>query len=444
MIDPVRQRQLDELEEVQICHDILTDARNELYLNFRYLDLALGSLGFEADPTALGVACDGFLIYYRPGYLLGLYEQGRVFVNRAFLHMVFHCMFCHLDTRGEREEEYWNLACDIAIESILDEFYSRCVYRHQSPYRREVYRLLREKQKVLTAEAVYHELLERRLTKEDCERMAAEFFVDSHERWEQRPEPEIRQERQNEWQKIREKLQTEMESMGVEEAENSEGLLENVRVENRERYDYRKFLKRFSVFREELMMDYDSFDYGLYQYGMSLYGNIPLMEPLESKEVSRIEDFVIVVDTSMSCSGQLVKRFLEETYDILNEAESYFRKINVHIIQCDEQIRSDVTVTSQEEMKEYMENFTISGQGGTDFRPAFEYVNGLQKTGVFRHLRGLIYFTDGKGIYPVRQPVYDTAFLFVEGEYEAVSVPPWAIKIILTKEELEEAVRLKN
>lgn len=436
MIDPVRQRQLDELEEVEICHAILTDARNELYLNFRYLDSALGSLGFEADPGILGVATDGFLIYYRPGYLTSLYAGGRANVNRAFLHMVFHCIFCHLDTRGDREADYWNLACDIAIESILDGFYSKCVYRHQSPYRREVYRTLREGLRVLTAGAVYHELLGQKLTQEAFGRMAAEFFVDGHERWERQRDPKIRQERQNAWQKAREKMQTEMESLGEEEAENSGGLLENVQVENRERYDYKKFLKRFSVFREELVMDYDSFDYGLYEYGLSLYGNIPLMEPLESKEVSRIEDFVIVVDTSMSCSGQLVKRFLEETYDILSEAQSYFRKINVHIIQCDEQIRSDITIKSQEEMKEYMENFTVSGQGGTDFRPAFEYVNGLLKMGGFRHLRGLIYFTDGKGIYPVRRPVYDTAFLFVEGQFEEMSVPPWAIKIILTKEEL--------
>ena len=171
---------------------------------------------------------------------------------------------------------------------------------------------------------------------------------------------------------------------------------------------------------------------------MELYGNMPLIEPLESKEVHRIEDFVIVVDTSMSCSGELVRRFLEETYSVLCESESYFRKINVHIIQCDEMIRSDETITSQDEMKAYMENFTISGLGGTDFRPAFEYVNGLMNQGKFKKLKGLLYFTDGKGIYPVRMPAYDTAFVFVEGQYEDVSVPAWAMKIILTEEEINQ------
>lgn len=121
---------------------------------------------------------------------------------------------------------------------------------------------------------------------------------------------------------------------------------------------------------------------------------------------------------------------------MLSESESYFRKVNIHIIQCDEEIRSDVTITSREEMEDYMEHFTISGFGGTDFRPAFEYVNGLLNKGAFKKLRGLLYFTDGKGFYPVSMPPYDTAFVFMEGQYEDISVPGWAMKVILTEEDL--------
>lgn len=38
---------------------------------------------------------------------------------------------------------------------------------------------------------------------------------------------------------------------------------------------------------------------------MNLYGNMPLIEPLETKEERKVEDFVIVIDTSMSCKGEL-------------------------------------------------------------------------------------------------------------------------------------------
>ena len=82
-------------------------------------------------------------------------------------------------------------------------------------------------------------------------------------------------------------------------------------------------------------------------------------------------------------------------------------------------------------MKSYMEKLELKGEGGTDFRPAFTYVDEMIRQHAFEHLRGMIYFTDGRGIYPAKRPVYETAFVFMEEEYEDVDVPPWAIKIIL-------------
>ena len=118
----------------------------------------------------------------------------------------------------------------------------------------------------------------------------------------------------------------------------------------------------------------DSFDPIYYNLGLELYGNMPLIEPLETKEMKKIEDFVIVLDTSMSCNGSLIRRFLEETYSVLSESESFFRKIQVHIIQCDEKIQDDQVIHDQREMEAYLQDFTIRGFGGTDFRPAFAYV----------------------------------------------------------------------
>ena len=192
------------------------------------------------------------------------------------------------------------------------------------------------------------------------------------------------------------------------------------------------------MLRETLQVDEDSFDYVFYMYGLSMYGNVPLVEPLESREINRIEDFVIVIDTSMSCSGELVRRFLEETSDVLYEAETYFKKTNIHIIQCDEEVREDRLITSREELEQYMQNFTIIGNGGTDFRPAFEHVDQMIGRREFHHLKGLLYFTDGEGIYPVKRPVYDTAFVFVKNQYTDIAVPVWAIKLILEPEQLLE------
>ena len=437
MIDPTRHRQLEEWNMVELCIRILSNARNELYLNMRYLDVALGSLRYEAAPGCRGVGTDGFVIYYDPEFLCSLFRQGRVLVNRCYLHMVLHCLFCHMDTQGSREQRDWNLACDIAAESVIDSLYLGCIHRQPSLYRQDWYGRLRKELPVLNGEGIYHILKKMNLQDKQRERLAAELYVDDHGYWElPDEEPKLSVVRQNQWDNNRERLQTEMETMGNQQDEDSQSLLEHVQVENRERYDYREFLKKFSVLREEQQVDLDSFDYVFYTYGMSLYGNMPLIEPMESREVSRIQDFVIVIDTSMSCSGELVRRFLEETYDVLCEADSYFRKVNIHIIQCDEKVRQDQRITCREEMEAYMADFSIIGQGGTDFRPAFEYVDDMMARGEFHRLRGLLYFTDGEGIYPMKRRLYDTAFVFVRDSYTDISVPAWAMKVILEPEQI--------
>ena len=47
-------------------------------------------------------------------------------------------------------------------------------------------------------------------------------------------------------------------------------------------------------------------------------------------------------------------------------------------------------------------------------------------------MRGLLYFTDGQGVFPARKPDYDTAFIFLENSVAATAkVPAWAIKVVL-------------
>lgn len=424
------------LEEVS--RKILTVSRNELYLKMRFLDVALGSLAFVMDAGAKGLGTDGLYLYYNPQYLGGLYRENRVAVNRRYLHLILHGIFHHITRRNGREERMYHLACDIVTESMIDDIRYRCVLQSCSWLRREVYRKLGGRMKVLTAEKVYGVLGEWELTEDKLAGLEEEFRVDDHTYWPSDDDSRKQDEIENRWQDISEQMETEMETFQGEMSSESGSLIDQVRVENRERYDYRQFLRKFSVLREETAVDMDSFDYVFYSYGLSLYGNMPLVEPQESREVQRVEEFVIVIDTSMSCSGELVRKFLEETYGVLSENESFFRKVNIHIIQCDDQIQTDEKVTCEEELKAYMENLTLRGEGGTDFRPAFDYVDRLRKENAFEQLRGLIYFTDGKGIYPAKMPAFAAAFVFMQEDYEDVDVPPWAMKLILQAEDITD------
>ncbi len=138
----------------------------------------------------------------------------------------------------------------------------------------------------------------------------------------------------------------------------------------------------------------------------------------------------------MSTSGELVRAFLSRTYELLQENTSFFRHFNLRILQCDDQLRSDKKVTNARELAEYMEHFELIGQSATDFRPVFEHVDRLNAEGAFRHLRGLLYFTDGLGIYPKKRPKYDAAFVMLEGEAYPDKVPSWGIRAVISEDAL--------
>ena len=242
------------------------------------------------------------------------------------------------------------------------------------------------------------------------------------------------------WNKIAKSLQVDIETFSSEKLQGTGAgaLLQNLKRVNREKYDYTAFLKKFATPHEVMKVSEDEFDYIFYTYGLKLYDNLPLIEPLEYKDAKVIQDFVIAIDTSGSVAGNIVEAFINKTYNILKESESFNRKVNIHIIQCDTIIQKDTKITSLQELEKYFDNMELKGFGGTDFRPVFEYVEKLRKEGELKKLKGLIYFTDGYGTFPEKKTDYDTAFIFVDkNDYDAVQVPSWAIKILLESEEIK-------
>ena len=330
-----------------------------------------------------------------------------------------------------------------------------------SDKRNEMYDMLRRELKVLSAEGIYRVLEEKKLSLQEFGKLQLEFWVDDHVFWEhqkddedennkdgdnqdnsndqqqeQEEQDEKQQQLEEKWTEIGEKTETNLETFSKDMGAEAGELLQYLKVENRERYDYRQFLQKFVTLKEDMRVDDDAFDFIFYTYGLQMYGNLPLIEALEYKEVKKVEELVIAIDTSESCEGETVKRFLEETYAILSSSESFFHKMNVHIIQCDAAVQMDKRTTSKEELAQFMEDFELRGSGGTDFRPVFQYVDQLIAERAFQNLKGLIYFTDGYGTFPKRRPPYDAAFVFYHEDYTDVGVPPWAMKLILGKEDL--------
>ena len=242
-----------------------------------------------------------------------------------------------------------------------------------------------------------------------------------------------RKSREEEWKDRAKRAANEIRLTGKEAGSGGGGLAELLRFVTADRPDYREYLRRFAVVREESRIDPDSFDYGYYSYGLSLYGNLPLIEENEFRESRKVEELVIAIDTSASCRAGLVQEFLAETAAVLSRQESYFREVRIHLLECDDRIRADTLFTSPEDLKRAAGEWTVHGGGGTDFRPVFAYVENLQAKGELRDLRGLLYFTDGFGLYPEKATPYETAFVFrADQDYLDRDVPGWAMKLYLS------------
>ena len=243
--------------------------------------------------------------------------------------------------------------------------------------------------------------------------------------------PQERSRAEEAWNRAAKSMRVNLETISRTQGKGLGNLMRELEVGAHERVDYREFLRQFAVEHEDMRLSDDEFDYVFYTYGLELYRNMPLIEPLEYRSEKRIRDFVIVIDTSSSVSAKVVQEFVNTTFDVLTSEGGFFAKTNIHIIQADARVQSDTKITSLADLDRWRRSIKLRGFGGTDFRPAFQYVQQLRHQGEFDDLQGLVYFTDGWGIYPKRMPPYKCAFVFYDEDHRPELVPPWAIQVVL-------------
>ena len=525
-----------------VANDILEEARSALAVRFRFLDRALWRMPLVPSFELYGICSDGVKLYYDPEFVVDRFKLSPNEVVRDVIHCLFHCIFRHPFMLYSVMREPWDVACDIAVESMLVELVGQAFPSNYDGRAERALKIIRAQVGgVVTAERLYH-FFSNEGNRADLRSLAPMFRHDSHGLWysseyapsgkgtssvvrqqaekrqggelpttkgmsreqmqdlldsmaggqgeggasgsSEQPGPSCADEatadadaaRENAapedsvddasgaaedaelgrkgdaasqaptfaneeelakaWKEISRQMQVELEAAVAQRGDAAGNLAMQLRAANRERYNYEEFLRRFSVLRERLMINDDEFDYVYYIYGMNRYGNMPLIEPLEYKDSRSIYDFVIAIDTSESCSGELVRAFVRKTYGILSQQGSFHSRVNVHVIQCDARIQSDMKIESLDDLDLYLADMELRGFGGTDFRPVFEYVNLLCEKGEFSDLRGMVYFTDGLGVFLQSRPAYDTVFVFVDDGFSDPEVPPWAFKLLLDEREI--------
>ncbi len=476
---------------------LLGQTRAELFLEMRFMAEALDSLSYVMDLNTQRLGTEGSCIHFNPLFLFRLYVESPQKLARLYIHIILHCLFRHVFSGVGRDARLWDLCCDIHAEWVLDSMHYPLIERPPGEFRSGWYDRISEKAGVVTAERLYRMLSEEKPDYETMELLEKEFQKDDHRFWEIRddgkggghtespppveglnppasplPDGETRdgtdhdrmeshaengiggsriksspsegqggksmtafQAMPDAWKDIAEKMDAELSLLGREASEETGSLSWYLHYQCRKRTDFRDFLRKISVFREENVIDPDSFDYGLYYYGMELYGNMPLLSENEFREARKIESLVIAIDTSASCKETLVQDFLNETAGLLLEHGSFFKRVEILILECDEKIQKCVSFHDPEEMRSYVDSFELKGGFGTDFRPVFSYIDDLRRKGGLPGLRGLLYFTDGYGRYPEKARDYLTAFVFpgnaMVNDDEA---PGWALKLYINED----------
>ena len=452
------QRIEQQLKIDKLAGDVLKLSRNTLLVNLRFLDAALAQL-IPAIRNEGNMGTDGKYFIYNPKYILKQYKEEKELPVRDYLHLIMHCIFRHMYVGPAIDRNLWNLSCDIAVEAVITELDVKSMQAKRQQLQISIIKELKDQVTHLTAEKIYRYYLDNQLSERKYRELQSIFYGDDHDYWHMSEEEKNAlglgsnqntdssnddevdgygtfASLQMRWKDLSERLQQDLETFSKQQGSKAGNLTQNLKAVNREKYDYTKFLKKFAVLGEAMKINDDEFDYIFYTYGLKLYKKMPLIEPLEYKDVKAIKEFVIAIDTSGSTSGELVQNFLQKTYNVLKSTESFFTKMNLHIIQCDAEIQEHVKITRQEEFDEYIKTMTIKGLGGTDFRPVFSKVDELIKAKEFANLKGLIYFTDGFGDFPARKPDYNTAFVFIDDNYNNPEVPPWVIKLVLQKDEV--------
>lgn len=376
------------LTRPDLCLQIWNLTREQLSVKYPFLRSFLWYFTFRTSTETTTAGTDGSVIYFSHDFLLHTFRETPHQLEHFLLHTVGHCLLLHTIQEQTEDSATRKKNSDCAVEAFFKEPYPAPFWDDHHFWNT----------------AVNQDFLSRiALTLSSLTGVSGTG------------------------------------SYGNGSKGNSSGeLSEELTIRNTGTYDFTHFLRQFARQGEEIKTDIESFDYIPYLYGLEHYGNIPLIEHLEYQEVNRLEELVIAIDTSGSCSLDIVRKFMEETYSILSNHENFFRKMNVYVIQCDSFIQDMAHITSEQDWQDYLKNLTIHGRGGTDFRPVFEYVEELRAKKELKDLKGLLYFTDGDGIYPEIPTDYKTAFVFYKEKEQHQKVPAWAVCLTLDTERSNE------
>lgn len=342
---------------------------------------------FEMIPT---MATDGTWIKYDPKFVDLLDDDELLFV---LVHEVLHCMLMHQTRRMERDFQLWNIACDYAVNIMLVENnVGKIPTKIKIPDGEEFNCIpADQKYKDKTAEQIYDDLYKHadkikmsiRVGKggrgDQGSSIALPGVVMDHD---QDGNGTSKEQEETTWK------QNIADAVAIaKHACNLPGNLERwVDSWITPKTDWKQVLADWVS--ERLPSEY-----------CWLRKNKRIPYPyLPGRDGWTIGNLVIAIDTSGSIGDEELRKFLGAVEELRNCC-----KCTVDMISIDTQVGGHKHYTEEQSIRDYKP----VGGGGTDFAPAFQWVEDKLKV----KPAGLIYFTDMYGSFPSRHPDYKTLWV---------------------------------
>lgn len=144
-----------------MSYKVLRLVHDELYVELRFMGIALSALTPVPDKRLTTIATDGIALFFSTEQLLRVFQKNPAYLNRLYLHTVLHCIFSHLWISGKREPYLWGIACDIAVEYTIDTMGKSCTKRITGWLRQKTYESLEQAGGGISAAKIYHFLLDK-------------------------------------------------------------------------------------------------------------------------------------------------------------------------------------------------------------------------------------------------------------------------------------------
>jgi predicted metal-dependent peptidase len=382
--------------------DKITKAKAKLMLDHPYFGTVASSLALEKNNDILTFTSDGVKIHYNSEYLdkLSLDEVEFVMANGAM-----HSVLKHHERLNNRTKWLWQTATDYVVNAMLVKNglqlpeYAYFEEKFSGLYVEEVYEMLRAEM----MDNADHSMEQESEQITDAEDDVHAENITMHEELESNLDAKESKAEQNAEDKEEASLSLENNEENEEMKERMEQIFQKLKRQGNvpkdmefvvpeyfsHKIDWREFLYGYIAMHAKTSYTFTPPNMKLLYRGIYL--------PSMSSDLLRV---IVAIDTSGSVDEELLSTFLGEVSSMMQQYPNY----EIDLITADAKVQSFKTFLPGEPLA-----YEISGGGGTDFRPVFEYID--------RHIDYptlLIYFTDGEGTYPKEEVSYDVLWVMPE------------------------------